>query len=76
MARMLAHLGQVDVVRTWFRDAVDRNDLALIAVLGGILYDGPDPDVVRGAVGTLTERGHRDTAQQLGYVMKATDDLR
>ncbi len=76
MAKMLVHLGHVDPVRTWFRTAVDGNDLVLIAGLGWVLYDGPDPDLVRDAIRTLDERGHRDTAEQLGYVMKATDDLR
>jgi Tfp pilus assembly protein PilF len=68
MAKMLVHLGHVDPVRTWFGSAVDSNDLVLIAGLGWVLYDGPDPDLVRDAARTLDERGHRDTAEQLGYV--------
>ena len=50
--------------------------LVLIAGLGWVLFDGPDLDLVRDAARTFDERGHRDTAEQLGYVMKATDDLR
>jgi TPR repeat protein len=76
MAWMLVRLGYSDVARAWFRDAVEGNDMALTAVLGWALYDGDDPEPVRTAIQTLTEKGHDETAEQLRLLMKATDDFR
>ena len=41
-----------------------------------MLYEGPDADIVHDALRTLTERGHVETATQLGYIIDATDRRR